>query len=161
MKHLRKTAWALTALIVGVWTLASLGTAGADDNGWLEAKVHDAAGTPTHAMVDLLDTSGSRVAAGSTDANLVETAVIRDIRPGLYEIRVTYPGLRPLRIWGVPINAGVRSFLDVTVHKGSEPEEIGKPPVPTQSVVSITAELERLRAAIEELKKQIAALQPK
>jgi len=59
---------------------------------------------------------------------------LRNLEPGVYDLEVKgFHGHRPQRIYGVPIRAGLRTFLDVELHAGKEPEEVRNPKVRTRS----------------------------
>jgi hypothetical protein len=92
----------------------------------------------------------------------------RDVVPGVYEVfveksvigmagpdRKTY---RPQRVLGVVVGAGHRTVLNLTVHPGNGLEEIGKPTLTSESALLVSDELRRLRADLDALRAQVAAL---
>lgn len=95
----------------------------------------------------------------------------RGVVPGVYEVfveksvigmggpdRKTY---RPQRVLGVVVGAGHRTVLNLTVHPGNGLEEIGKPTLTSESALVVSDELRRLRADLDALRAQVAALTKK
>ena len=86
---------------------------------------------------------------------------IRNLKPGTYEMFVQtahHPDksdpLRPVRVFGITVEEGKRTLLNIKMQPGQELEEIGKPVLTMQKFVNVSEELERLQAQIDELKKK-------
>jgi hypothetical protein len=62
--------------------------------------------------------------------------------------------LRPIHIFGVVVESGKRTVLNLKMHTGMDLEEIGKPAVAMEKFIVLSDELERLQAQIDELKKK-------
>jgi hypothetical protein len=119
--------------------------------GSLEGKVRTDSGEPVHAAIRW-SRNGDDFGLIFSDSGLNEVYTINNLPPGIYEVRAEREGYRPQRIFGVVIKPGVRSILNVTLHKGQDVEEIGQPILSTQPVLVISNELERLQKEIDVLK---------
>jgi hypothetical protein len=138
-----------------------------DHGGWLEGTVRDENGTPLNNWRVALARNGSEAHSGSSAGDKGGLYEIRDIAPGVYEVRVTGEygdragELRQQRIYGVLIKGGVRSKLNIVLKEGRSREfqEVGQPEVPTQNVVMISLELELLKAQVADLQNRIEGLE--
>jgi hypothetical protein len=165
------------SVLAGIAVSGALGAVGgAQENaqlGWLEGTVTNAAGQAIDrqwpCQLTLYPAEGEPV---RTQADTAKGGFFsaKGLAPGVYEVRVdggTIAGTsyRPQRIWGVAIAGGVRSVLKITLHEAKTPaekdsfEEIGQPTVPTQPVLFLPDELDRLRKQLDDLTKLVEALQ--
>lgn len=128
------------------------------NEGWLEGTVHtsdgDAADYTAYVSAHI---DGKLIAKDSCDSGLDGFYEIRNLKPATYEIRVKRgkEGWSPQRIFGVLIEPGKRSILNITLNSGSKLEEIGEPAVSSQSVIIISKEIERLQQEIDSLKNSL------
>lgn len=138
-------------------------------NGWLEGTLRKSDSAPVdHRWIvelRLKVKDGEEVTKTSPTETQNSLFSARDLKPGVYEIRVyrviaaatDNEGYRPQRIWGVIVKPGVRSTLDIILHKGNDLEEIGQPTVATQPVVFISQELARPQKQIDSLDSRLKA----
>jgi hypothetical protein len=148
-------------MLLNVFTIAffliilSLSAAAQDQNqkGWLEGTTLTADGEPITCKVRVIR-NGKQVASDLSNTSMGGLFEIRDLKPGVYEIRANYPmsGYRPQRIFGVTVKPGVRSTLNIVLNEGSKIEEIGEPVVATEPVIVISQELTRIQKEIDTLK---------
>lgn len=145
-------AAALGTLAVGIFPALAQDSV---QKGWLEVKVTNEYGESVDGVFSVhLD--GQQVWwRNSYDTSMPGTYTVRDLKPGIYEVRYKVDGHRPVRARGISVPSGTRSALKLTVHKGepNDVEEVGKPAVTTQPVMVITLELARLQKEIDALKK--------
>lgn len=165
MKQIGIGALTLFALLVIIGLLRGPQPAHAQDEqqmGWLEGTLLSAEGKPApgsnfETSIKLLNKNGEEIAACNPDPQLGGLYTFRNIKPGLYEVRVhplNLEGNRPIRVFGVVVKAGVRTPLNLRHKEGKEIDEFGQPAVPTQPVIIISQELARLQQQIDELKKK-------
>lgn len=172
MKRIGISVMTLLAILVTFSLLrgAVPAYAQADESmGWLEGTVKDEHDVPLGGWhVTVYNSDGAAIISTESDKGAGGLYTHRNIKPGVYEVRIQGGQnvgergleLRQQRVWGVVINKGVRSVLNIKLKEGKsrEYEEIGNPNVPTQPVMLMTEEIERLKAQIAELKKAIEDL---
>lgn len=137
----------------------------APGTGWIEGTIIDANGVPpvvagSGGVPITLKADGEDVHARSNPKGGGFFA-IRNLKPGVYEMFVeashppdNYDPLRPVRVFGIAVEAGKRTVLQIKVQPGRELEEIGQPVMTTQKFVVISEELERLQAQVDALTKK-------
>ena len=150
----------------------SISLAAEEATGWLEGTVKDESGNPLDKwVVQVYNSDGSKVYnkdrqelwAYSTGSQGGFYS-IRNLKPNVYEVRIFasqgYPSERenellPQRLFGVAINTGVRSILNIKLKEGKSRDfvEVGKPNVQTQKVMLLTEEIDRLKKQVKELEK--------
>jgi hypothetical protein len=155
MKSIRTLKRLYVFIIPFLLLILSFSVAAQDQNqnGWLEGTVHTSDGNPKEVILEVFR-NGKEVADKLSDGYMDGFFEIRDVKPGVYEIRVKLvgKGWRPQRIFGVAIKPGIRSTLNIVLNEGSGIEEIGQPVVATQPVIKISQELTRMQKEIDELK---------
>ncbi len=142
----------------------SISLAAEEATGWLEGTVKDESGNPLNDWrVGIFNRDGEEKSYTYSKGSQGGFYSIRNIKPNVYEIRVYTVGdsseygkeFRQQRLFGVAINTGVRSVLNIKLKEGKSRdfEEVGKPNVQTQKVMLLTEEIDRLKKQVEELEK--------
>lgn len=115
-------------------------TSKAASSGWLEGNVFFLAGYPVGDWVAVYQ-NGVQVAQTSSDEHMGGLYVIRDLPPGVYDLRLsrgpTDNVSRPLHISGVVVKPGVRSILRIVTFPGDQLQEIGCTDMKVQNVPPI------------------------
>ena len=146
--------FAVTVYVVAVCAYAQ-GTPGM---GWLEGVVVDEKGKAIDSYIEIKRSDGTNQKKVSSNPGNGGFYELSDLKPGLYEVRAhgNFTGeYRPVRIFGVVVEANKRTHLKVVRREGREIEEIGNPNVVTEKAVLITYELNRLRKDNEHTKKEL------
>jgi len=179
--NLIKNHTALTLTLVLCSSLAvSTPSALAQSNmvsGWIEGVLVTEHGGPAasfcmgetanEAYIVLQDGEGRRRET-KNDLSLGGYYSFRDLKPGIYEVFVKETeqcfgdektAYRPQHIFGIIVAPAKRTKLDITVHRGSELEEIGQPLVITEDAIIISEYLRRLDASLSELQNTVKELQ--
>ena len=147
------------------------------DLGWVEGVLVTEHGGPAtsfcmgetanEAYIVLQDGEGRRHET-KIDLSLGGYYSFRDLKPGVYEIfvkkteqcsgneKTTY---RPQHIFGVIVEPAKRTKMDITVHGGSELEEIGQPLVVNEDAIIISEYLRQLGESLSELQYTVKELQ--
>jgi hypothetical protein len=113
-------------------------------------------------MVNLSARSNAgRTCTGTSNTSQGGFFELLDCGPGVYTVNVSSPfnekGYRPQRIFGVIVEGGKRTKLEVRMKQGDALEEVGTPTMTTQPILDVAAELSKLQAQINELRKQLDA----
>ncbi len=136
-----------------------------ETTGWLEGTVKDEFGNPLDKwIVQLYNSDGTEGSWSHSIGSQGGFYSIRNIKPNVYEVRIYTSSawssereneLRQQRLFGVTINKGTRSLLDIKLKEGKSRdfEEVGKPNVQTQKVMLIMEEIDRLKEQIRKLEK--------
>lgn len=133
--------------------------------GWLEGRVVNEAGEPLGGVffdsrLNLQRTDGSILRAENSDISAGGLYTMRNVPPGSYEFVVKRMGqsgveYAPMHFFGVNIEAGKRTVLNIVMKPGTELVEIGQPALSSQKVIIVSQELARLQKEIDALKKQM------
>lgn len=161
MKHFRGSIIFVTLMLFSM----SISLAAEETMGWLEGTVKDESGNPLDKwVVQLYNSDGTEGPSTFSTGSQGGFYSIRNIKPNVYEVRIyTSIGyssereneLRQQRLFGVAVNKGIRSLLDIKLKEGKSRdfEEVGKPNVQTQKVMLLTEEIDRLKKQVDELVK--------
>lgn len=158
MKITVTSKWTQLALIMLFCNFYSLPSVLAQDNnnGLIDGTVHTADGGAASLWVEVnVFRDGKKVKGSQPQSDMDGFYEIRGLKPDVYEIRVTVQrsyDWAPQRIFGVVVDNGARTRLNIMLKEGKTLEEIGKPTINTKPALIITQELERLQQEINELK---------